>query len=129
MTFLQRIIGISRWWISILSSIIILYLSFIEPASFDLGKVNALLHADKLAHFLLYTGFTLLLFSDLRKNNAISMKSIIFVATFPIVFGGLIELAQHYFFQPRTAEWLDWFSNIGGVVFALIVILFIQKRY
>ena len=43
----------------------------------------------------------------------------------PIVYGGVIELMQEAYFQPRTAEWGDWIADILGT----FVAYFICKHY
>lgn len=34
----------------------------------------------------------------------------------PCFYGGLLELVQEYFFPPRSAEWLDFFVDLMGVL-------------
>jgi VanZ family protein len=47
----------------------------------------------------------------------------------PIVYGGVIEILQGTFFQPRTSDWLDWLADIiGTIVGTGIVMLIWQAR-
>ncbi|MFT3752500.1 MAG: VanZ family protein [Paludibacter sp.] len=119
--------NIRYYWKSIIAILFILYLSFSGPATFD--KVPNFTYKDKIAHFILYGGLTLLLILDHRKHkkNNISYTSfIIYCIIFPIVLGGLVEIFQKYFFFPRTAEWLDWLSDIIGVLVGWLV-LYLKK--
>lgn len=105
------------YWKSITAIIFILYLSFTGPATFDV--VPSFTYKDKIAHFVLYGGLTLLLIYEQRKHkrdtNSFS-SFIICCIIFPILLGGLVEIFQQYLFFPRTAEWFDWVSDIIGVL-------------
>ncbi len=109
--------NIRYYWKSILALICICYLSFAGPATFD--EVPDFTYKDKIAHFVLYAGLTFILIIDQRKHkkgNLSYIPFIIWCIIFPVLFGGLVEIFQKYFFFPRTAEWFDWLSDIVGVL-------------
>ena len=112
------------YWKSILSVIVIVYLSFASPSDFrEMPKVN-ILFFDKIVHVALYLFLTIVLIFDFRSHNKFSKNNSIYIVQcilFPIVLGGCIEIAQDKWFYPRTAEWVDWLANILGVGMALII--------
>jgi len=40
----------------------------------------------------------------------------------PVILGGIVEILQPIYFAPRTAEWLDWFSDITGALLGWIIV-------
>lgn len=63
---------------------------------------------DKLAHLLAFLALTLWLTGAYQRHRYKAL------AVWLLVFGALIEIAQHTFGQ-RTAEALDWLANAGGI--------------
>lgn len=39
----------------------------------------------------------------------------------PVLYGGFIEILQHYFFFPRMGDWDDFLANILGALVALFI--------
>lgn len=119
------------YWKSILSVIVIVYLSFASPSDFrEMPKVN-ILFFDKIVHVALYIFLTIVLIYDFRNHNKFSKNNSIYIVQcilFPIVLGGCIEIAQDKWFYPRTAEWVDWLADILGVTIALVVTLFYKRK-
>lgn len=119
------------YWKSILSVVVILYLSFAPPSDFsEMPKVN-ILFFDKIIHVALYIFLTIVLIYDFRNHNKFSKNNSIYIVQcilFPIVLGGCIEIAQDKWFYPRTAEWVDWLADILGVIIALVVTLFYKRK-
>ena len=119
------------YWKSILSVIIIVYLSFAPPSDFrEMPKVN-ILFFDKIVHVALYLFLTIVLIFDFRSHNKFSKNNSIYIVQcilFPIVLGGCIEIAQDKWFYPRTAEWVDWLADILGDTIALVVTLFYKRK-
>jgi len=119
------------YWKSILSVVVILYLSFAPPSDFsEMPKVN-ILFFDKIVHVALYLFLTIVLIFDFRSHNKFSKNNSIYIVQcilFPIVLGGCIEIAQDKWFYPRTAEWVDWLADILGVTIALVVTLFYKRK-
>lgn len=107
-----------RYWESITIALVILYLSFAPPTTFD--KVPSFNYEDKLVHLLLYAGLTCVLMYDFRKYAKISNTSkwtfVLVCLILPIFLGGAVEILQPIYFAPRTAEWADWLSDILGAL-------------
>lgn len=117
---------ILKYWKTILATTIICYLSFAQPSTFEKIPKISMEHLDKLIHLILYFGLTLAIFYDQRKNIKKTSTIIRYIA-YPIILGGMIEIAQQKWFSPRTGEWLDWLADILGVFLAVILIYIIHK--
>lgn len=119
------------YWKSILSVIIIVYLSFAPPSDFrEMPKVN-IPFFDKIVHVALYVFLTIVLIFDFRSHNKFSKNSSMYIVQcilFPIILGGCIEIAQGKWFYPRTAEWVDWFADILGVSIGLVITHFYRRK-
>ncbi len=107
---------IIHYWKSILVFIFILYLSFAPPSTFKEVPTFEIPYLDKIIHLVLYIilSFSLILDSsavNLRRKHLLTSICLICL----IFLGGIIEIAQQYYFAPRTAEWFDWFADITGV--------------
>ena len=109
---------IIHYWKSIFFISCILYLSFAPPSTFK--GVPTFENEDKLVHLFLYSVLTCLLIFDFRQfanNHQMSILSFVFICIlFPVILGGGVEIIQPIFFAPRTADWLDWLSDILGVL-------------
>lgn len=118
-----------NYWKSISFTCLLFYLSFARPASFEgLNVVNI---TDKVAHYVVYVIYGILLIYDYLKDkkNDFSKKDFIFLCIImPIILGGLIEIVQEAFFKPRSAEWIDWFCDILGILTAWLMYYFIKKK-
>lgn len=113
--------------VSILIVVIIFYLcTASRPIPAEMPKIEGL---DKVVHFLMYFGLAMVLFFETPRNFAANnhscknscirgkQKHYFLTIGFPILYGGFIEIIQHYFFSPRTADIADFIANTVGVVF------------
>jgi VanZ family protein len=119
---------IRSYWKSISVICCILYLSFAPPSTFK--GIPTFENEDKLIHFLMYSGLTLMLIYDLRNNKKVyhNFRNFIFVCVvFPCLLGGLIEILQPTFFAPRSASWADFFCNDAGVIMGLTTMQLLRK--
>lgn len=105
------------YWPSLIVGAGIVYLSLFHAASLQLDVNNP----DKFSHLFAYFVWTLCLTSDLWREGFSFNRRIIWAIVFPVVFGGVIELLQAYFFPPRAGEWLDWYADFSGVLFGFVV--------
>ncbi len=85
---------------------------------------------DKLVHSALYfvlTAGTLIELVKMKLHTRVGIT--LFWALFiPVLFGGCIELAQHYLVQGRTGDWFDFAANVSGVIVAYLVFRLISSR-
>ncbi len=120
---------LKTYWKTILMAAIVFLLSV-----FDFSKVDNLpkmKYNDKIIHLFLYSFLTFLLIFE--SWNEVLKKSknymyIFYLLTIPIIFGGIIELVQEFYFPPRTAEWFDWIADILGVALGGLISIFYLKR-
>jgi len=85
---------------------------------------------DKLVHSALYFLLTAGTLLELVKMKMYTRIYLTFFWAFfvPVLFGGFIELAQHYLVQGRTGDWLDFAANVTGVVMAYLSFRLISSR-
>jgi VanZ family protein len=117
-----------QYWESLLIISGILYLSFAPPSTFN--GVTSFAFEDKLVHILMSGALASALIFDFRKNakyNSINkLKFVLVCLTFPVFFGGSVEILQPMYFAPRTAEWGDWFCDIVGTFLGLGMMKFVK---
>lgn len=107
------------YWKSIIWSLLILYMSLIRE--YHWMPLPEFTWRDKLFHAIVYCIFGLLLGMDLKRNNTGSPGYWIILLLIPILYGGIIELLQHYFFPPRVGDWYDFLANTTGVLIASLI--------
>ncbi|NDV68496.1 VanZ family protein [Dysgonomonas sp. 25] len=85
---------------------------------------------DKFAHFMMYLGlagsacFSYIFFA---KGRVIILRMLFFCILLPILYGGLIELVQHYYFAGRSGDWYDFLADALGAFTAIPFALFFRK--
>ena len=87
-------------------------------------------YSDKLIHLLMYASLAFILFYEYYKDKHLKScfrSFYIVLLLFPVIFGGVIEILQQAFFPPRTAEWLDWVSDIVGSLIGFLAAKMIFK--
>ncbi len=117
---------IKKYPFSILTVIVIIYLSLFKPTSDKLLKIN---NIDKVAHFIMYAGFCAVLwFEYLRSHRVLNYKKIfLWAVVCPIFFSGFMEIAQGLFTKDRSGDWFDFLFNFLGVVSAALFGNYILK--
>lgn len=81
---------------------------------------------DKLAHFGMFFALSAAVFIDyyLKHEGAPNgYKWLLFGLVVPVIYGGLIEIAQENFFS-RTGDWCDFVADTMGSMSATIIALF-----
>lgn len=119
---------IIQYWKSIFVILVILLLSVVPFSTFK--GVPSFTLEDKFVHLLMYFGLTCILIFDYyrHKNRKSQIYLIVICFVSPILFGGLLEIIQGLFCYTRSAEWLDWFSDITGVVLGWYFMKLILKN-
>ena len=116
MNSLVRFVKRYPWSLVVVAAI--LFLSFFKPPQQDFVPVT---NIDKLAHFCMYAGFCSVVWLEyFFSHKAVSRRRVIIGAVVgPILFSGLIEVAQGYMTSYRGMDFYDLIFNTIGVVFAL----------
>jgi len=80
----------------------------------------------------MYGGLTGALMTDFRQYARYYQTSVIsfilICLALPVFLGGAVEIMQPTFFPPRTAEWLDWVSDITGVASGWFFMSLISRK-
>lgn len=125
---MQIISFVRLYWKSISVVLCILYLSFAPPSTFK--GIPTFENEDKLIHFLMYTGLTMVLIYDFSNNKKKYNNSFIFILVcivFPCLLGGFIEILQPTLYAPRSSSWGDFFCNDGGVLMGWVAMQLLGK--
>ena len=105
---------------SILITVIVCYLSLFNPSEMGIENFNIW---DKLVHTIMYFGVSSVfwfeyLWNHYKKPHTSGM--LLFTMVFPVVLGGVLELAQEYLTECRSGEWVDFIANSLGVIFGAV---------
>lgn len=85
---------------------------------------------DKILHILIYCGTALLLtlgFTRFRWSVGLSLAEQILILSICVLFGGAIELAQHWLVPGRHGEWGDFWANSLGALLVVVLARFIFR--
>ena len=81
---------------------------------------------DKVVHFTFY-GIMVIVFAwAYYKLNQLNLSKLLIAVYWSILFGGLIELIQHYLIDGRTGDWADFAANTIGALFGSYIV---YKKY
>ena len=61
-----------------------------------------------------------------NKEN-LTFKLMVSIIVFGILFGGLMEICQHYIFINRSGNWYDFFANAIGAILGVYAYPFVIK--
>ncbi len=116
---------------ALILGIIIVILSFMSTDKME-EISQEIQFADKIAHFLMYFGFTFFLLKGfIRSFNDPKLKTVHITYTLIIAFffGGIIEIFQLTITSDRSGELLDMMCNILGAVLIPIFYNTLNKLY
>lgn len=83
--------------------------------------------ADKVIHAGMYAVLSALMlwaFNFLQ----VSRRRILAIYVFCVLWGGLMELTQAWWFTYRTAEWADFFANALGAMLVSVAFLIYKSK-
>jgi len=108
---------------AVLFTAAVAYLSLTESAQAPSVALN-----DKLIHGLMYTVLAIswilpLKFTITNHQSPITHYAVVLLGT--TVFGGLMELLQHFCTLTRSGEWLDLLADFVGALIGVIIIAII----
>lgn len=118
---------VRKYPISIIIFLIICYLSFFRPPSVGVPNIP---HLDKVIHFLMYFGFSSILWVEFLRvpKRTHPKKGWVIAFYLPILISGLIELLQEYCTTYRGGEWLDFLANSMGALVASLLFFIVFRK-
>lgn len=118
-------------YIPIIIAAVIFYLCCLIPVNDipDIGD-DWSIPIDKIVHFLMYfglSGITAFNYLYIKKGKINTNTLLIGAFLIPILYGGFIEILQHYFFYPRMGDWDDFLADVLGSIAALPISLLFRN--
>lgn len=120
----MRLIG--GYWKSIVVGIGILYVSLVRDPGISLPSIAG---ADKWVHGLMYAILGIAICWDSIRLKMSGWLLWLIAMVLPMVYGGIIEIAQERWFAPRSGEWMDWLADCIGVVVGVVLVMIIKRLY
>lgn len=120
----MRLIG--GYWKSIVVGIGILYVSLVRDPGISLPSIAG---ADKWVHGLMYAILGIAICWDSIRLKMRGGLLWLIAMVLPMVYGGIIEIAQEQWFAPRSGEWMDWLADCIGVVAGVVLVMIIKRLY
>ena len=104
---------------SLITALIILYLSLAPSDTFNKVSVFDLPFIDKIVHLCMYFGLTIVLLYENRSMMK-RTKNLFLLSIIPFVYGILMEFLQSWLTETRHAEFFDALFDLFGILLALI---------
>ncbi len=100
-------------WANVIWFLIIFVLCALPGEDIPDPRLN-IPHLDKVVHFGMFFIFSLLLFCPLERRTSLGLGMIYGIAIgVAAVYGGLLEVLQHFFFE-RSGDILDFVADVLG---------------
>ena len=110
---------------SILSALIIMYLSLTSSHTFDKVPLINIPNIDKIVHFGMYFGLMSVIIlenrTNLRNNRRLFLTGLI-----PLLYGILMEILQATVTVTRTASFYDALANSSGILVSILLWIWIK---
>jgi len=111
---------------SILSALIIMYLSLTSSHTFDKVPLINIPNIDKIIHFGMYFGLMSVIIlenrTNLRNNHRLFLTGLI-----PLLYGILMEILQATVTVTRTASFYDALANSSGILVSILLWIWIKS--
>jgi VanZ family protein len=122
---------IKKYLLSIITALVILFLSFARAETFSNVNILGLPYLDKAVHLCMYFALMMVLVYE-NRSSIKNIRSFFVLSIIPLVFGIMIEFLQTWLTSTRTGDFFDALFNLLGIFIALPVWLlfqnFIQKK-
>jgi VanZ family protein len=105
---------------TILSALVIIYLSLAGSQTFGTGAFINIPYIDKIGHFVLYFVLMAVIIFE-HRNYFRDTRHLLLIALVPICFGVLMEFCQMLLTSDRKGEVLDAIFDCAGVGSALYI--------
>jgi len=120
---------VKNFWPGIVWGIIIVILSAVPGNYFpEIQSFSDWLSPDKIVHITLYFVFCFFVQKGIIKHYHHYKKPLLIGALFVVIFGGLMEIMQHYLFTGRNGNIFDFLANLFGCILSYTLILYIVRK-
>lgn len=89
-------------------------------------KIPILPGTDKVVHLVFYGLMVIIISWAYHKLHQLNLSKLLFAAYWSVLFGGLIEIIQHYLVIGRSGEWADFLANTIGAFLGSYIV---YKKY
>ena len=104
---------------SILTALIIMYLSMANSHTFDKVPIN-IPNFDKFVHFGMYFGLMSVIIFENRKALRVH-GNLLFLGLIPLFYGIIIEIMQSSLTTTRTGSIFDALADLAGILVSLLL--------
>jgi VanZ family protein len=111
--------------LSILVSLIIMYLSLAPSQTFENIPLSKIPQFDKVVHFLMYFGLTFSIIYENRKTLK-RTKDFFLISLIPLFYGILMEILQGVLTVTRSASFFDAVFDEAGILVCILLWLWIK---
>lgn len=91
-----------------------------EPSGLPKFKWLAFPGVDKVIHFVIFAIDAVLI--QLTVESRKRTNTLVFTIGFCVLFGGTLELVQHYFVEGRNGDAIDWLADALGTLVGVVLI-------
>jgi VanZ family protein len=116
---------IRNYLLSVITALIIAYISLAGSDNFDDISFLDIPGVDKIVHGIMYFGLMTVIVFENRFRIKSRMRLFI-IAFIPFFYGALMELLQLWFTVSRSGSLLDLLSDALGILLALLLCLLIK---
>jgi VanZ family protein len=110
---------------SILTALIIMYLSMANSHTFDKVPIIDIPNIDKVVHFGMYFGLMSVIILENRKTLK-GHNSLFLIAFIALFYGILIEFMQSAFTVTRTGNFYDALADFAGILVSILLWLWLK---
>lgn len=112
---------------SLLTSLIILYLSLASSKTFDNVPLINIPYFDKVVHFGMYFFLMSVMIAENRKKLKLTSQ-LYLLALIPLFYGFLIEILQLTITRTRSGDLFDFIADAAGILVSLLLWLLIRQH-
>jgi VanZ family protein len=110
---------------SILTALLLLFLSMVNPGTFQEVNLANFPNFDKVVHFGMYFVMMSVIILEHRKNIR-NPSSLFLMALFPLSYGILIEILQATLTMTRSGDFVDALFDAAGILASVLLWLIIR---
>lgn len=118
---------LKNYWLTIIWTIIIVYVCSLPSSDIPKTKLFIIPHFDKIFHFGVYFVLAIFMLLEIRNNKPNARKYWI-VGIFTFILGFLIELEQHYIISGRSGNYADLIADTLGLILGMILFWIFEKK-